>query len=61
MLIEIHAIDPARTAFIDDSEANVAAARPFGFNATRFTDAAALRFELAGLGLLPAQMTPDSS
>jgi len=61
MLIEIHAIDPARTAFIDDSEANVAAARPYGFNATRFTDAAALRFELAGLGLLPAQMTPDSS
>lgn len=39
--------------FIDDSAANVAGAAGVGFHAVRFTDPAALRRDLTGLGLLP--------
>jgi 2-haloacid dehalogenase len=46
------AIDPLRAVFIDDVEANVAAATGFGMHGIRFTSAAALRAELAGLDLL---------
>jgi 2-haloacid dehalogenase len=45
-------VEPARTVFIDDMAANVAAARAAGFPAIQFTDAAALRAALLGLGLL---------
>ena len=39
--------------FIDDSEANVAAARELGFSAIRFESARQLARQLAELGLLP--------
>jgi 2-haloacid dehalogenase len=53
LLIERFAIEPQRAVYIDDVEANVAAARPFGIHAIHFTTPANLRQELAGLGLLP--------
>jgi 2-haloacid dehalogenase len=40
-----------RLAFVDDSPANVAAARALGMDAILFTDAAALRTELRARGL----------
>jgi len=46
-------LDPARTWFVDDNAANVAGAAACGWNAILFTDAAALRAELAAWGLLP--------
>ncbi len=46
--------EPARTVFVDDSPANVAAARGIGLTGLRFTGAARLRDDLTGLGLLPA-------
>ena len=55
LLLERFALDPSRTVYIDDVEANVAAARPFGIRAIHFTAPAALREELVGLGLLPLQ------
>ena len=54
LLIERFAIDPRRAVYIDDVEANVVAARPFGIHAIQFTTPATLRSELAALGLLPA-------
>jgi 2-haloacid dehalogenase len=53
LLIERFAIEPQRAVYIDDVEANVAAARPFGMHAIHFTTPAKLREELVGLGLLP--------
>lgn len=53
-LIERFGIEPAATLFIDDSPANIDAARALGFRAIQFTDAPELRRELVGLGLLPA-------
>jgi 2-haloacid dehalogenase len=55
LLIERFAIDPRRVVYIDDVVANVIAARPFGVHAIQFTTPAALRSELAALGLLPAR------
>jgi 2-haloacid dehalogenase len=55
LLLERFGLDPQRTVYIDDVEANVAAARPFGINAIRFTTATALRNELVALGLLAPQ------
>jgi len=52
LLIERFGLDPDRAVFIDDVEANIAAARPFGFHAIRFAGADALRADLAALGLL---------
>lgn len=52
-LAEQFGIDPAAALFIDDSSANVDAAKALGFRAIRFTDATALRRELVRLGLLP--------
>ena len=54
LLMERFAIEPQRTVYIDDVEANVAAARPFGIHAIHFTTPARLREELVGLGLLPS-------
>jgi 2-haloacid dehalogenase len=51
-LVEQFDIEPERTVFIDDSPANIDAARRLGFWVIQFTDAAALRLELVGLGLL---------
>jgi 2-haloacid dehalogenase len=55
LLIERFAIDPCRLVYIDDVEANVIAARPFGIHAIHFTTPAALRSVLAALGLLTAR------
>lgn len=46
-------IAPEDCLFIDDSPANVAGARAVGMEAIRFTDAPALRRDLAARGLLP--------
>jgi 2-haloacid dehalogenase len=46
------AIDPALTVYIDDRRPNVEAAMDFGMHGILFTDAAALRNELIGLGLI---------
>ena len=53
LMIERFAVEPQRAVYIDDVEANVAAARPFGIHAIHFTTPAKLREELVGLGLLP--------
>jgi 2-haloacid dehalogenase len=53
LLIERFAVEPQRAVYIDDVEANVAAARLFGIHAIQFTTPAKLREELVGLGLLP--------
>jgi 2-haloacid dehalogenase len=52
LAIERNALDPARTLFIDDSPANVEAARGVGLRATRFSGASDLRQDLVRLGLL---------
>jgi putative hydrolase of the HAD superfamily len=46
-LLEAHALQPSRTVFIDDVEANVAAARQLGMHAIRFENAAQCERELA--------------
>ena len=53
LLIERFGLDPSRIVYIDDVEANITAARPFGIHAIHFTSPAALRDELVALGLLP--------
>lgn len=60
-LVERFEIDPAAALFIDDSQANVDAARAFGLSAIRFTDARALRRELVRLGVLPDVRTGSQS
>jgi 2-haloacid dehalogenase len=57
LLIERFAIDTEDTVYIDDVEANIAAACSFGIHAIHFTSPAALRQEFVGLGLLPPR--PD--
>lgn len=51
-------LDAATTAFVDDRPANVTAAVELGLQAVRFTDAAALRRDLAALGLPVAADPP---
>lgn len=52
ILVERYGLDVARTLFIDDSPANVAAAQALGFRAHRFETAPKLVAELAQLGLV---------
>ena len=52
LFLEIFAIDPALTVYIDDHGPNVEAAMALGMHGILFTGAAALRTELIGLGLL---------
>jgi len=59
LLIERYGLEPARTVFIDDSEANVAAARAYGFVGIVFTDAHALVQDLRLLGVRGAEEMPD--
>jgi 2-haloacid dehalogenase len=54
LLIERFGLVPAATVFVDDSPANVSAARDLGMDAVRFRDAGALRRDLAARGLLRA-------
>ena len=49
---ERYGLDPARTAFVDDSARNVAAATAAGLTAIHFTGAEPLRVRLEELGLL---------
>lgn len=52
LLISRFDLDPSRTLFVDDSEANVAAARGVGLHAHHFTGAEPLRAELVHRGVL---------
>jgi 2-haloacid dehalogenase len=47
VLLDRFGLDPGATFYVDDSEANVAAARRLGFDAVRFTDPRQLRRDLA--------------
>lgn len=51
ILLDRHDLDPRRTAFIDDSPGNVAAARAMGIEAVRFVSPEELRGKLRGFGL----------
>jgi 2-haloacid dehalogenase len=51
-LLERYGLEPGSTVFIDDSEANVQAARELGMTGLKFDDAQRLRRDLAALGLL---------
>ena len=52
ILINRHQVDPRRSVFIDDAEANIETAARMGFITILFTDAEALRVALADLGVL---------
>jgi 2-haloacid dehalogenase len=52
LAIERFGVEPGRTVFIDDNEANVAGAAAVGLIALHFTDEPKLRRELTDLGLL---------
>lgn len=52
VLCERHEIDPERSVFVDDSEANVATAAAIGFEVVHFSGADALRSSLTELGWL---------
>jgi 2-haloacid dehalogenase len=53
ILCERWGLEPATTVFVDDTEANVVAARELGFQAIRFHDPPRLRAALVDVGLLP--------
>lgn len=53
LLVRRYGLDPERTGFVDDRQANVDAAAAHGLTALRFTDPGALRGDLVALGLLP--------
>jgi 2-haloacid dehalogenase len=52
VLLDRFGLTPEATLFVDDSAANVAAARELGFDAVRFQDPDRLRRDLAARGLL---------
>jgi len=52
LTIQRTGVEPARTLYIDDSPANIAAAAAFGFHGHHFGSAAALGAHLVELGLL---------
>ena len=52
VLMERNGLEAARCLFIDDTEKNVRGAEYVGMRAHHFRDAAALRADLVGLGLL---------
>lgn len=54
LAIERCRLEPARTVFVDDSPANVAAGRAAGMHALHFTAPERLRADLVALGVLPA-------
>jgi 2-haloacid dehalogenase len=54
-LLDRYRLDASATVFIDDSEANVAAARDVGMIGIRFTGAPQLRSDLAALGVIRAE------
>ena len=52
VLLERHRLDPRSTVYVDDSAANVTVAAELGMVALQFTGPAALRADLARLGLV---------
>jgi 2-haloacid dehalogenase len=52
LLLDRVGLDPGATVFVDDSEANVAAARELGIDAVRFTGPDRLRRELSARRIL---------
>lgn len=52
LLLARNGLDPARTAYVDDSDPNVLVAEGLGMIAIRFRSPGALRSDLAQLGLL---------
>ena len=52
LLFQTHKIDPAEAVYVDDLQANVDAATALGMHGIRFTEASALRSELARVGLI---------
>ncbi|MCA5894700.1 HAD family phosphatase [Isoptericola sp. NEAU-Y5] len=50
-LVAVHAVEPARAVFVDDSPVNVAAARDAGLHALHFTGTPGLRRDLRALGV----------
>ncbi len=52
LLCDRFALTPGRSLFIDDSAANIAAARDLGFAVHHFAEPAALEVDLVGRGLL---------
>jgi len=59
LLVDRFGLDPAATVFVDDAEANVAAARRLGIDAIRFTGPEDLRRELVARRLL-ARSVPST-
>jgi 2-haloacid dehalogenase len=59
LLLDRFGLDPAATVFVDDSEANVAAARGLGIDAVRFTGPEQLRRELSARRM-PARPAPSA-
>ena len=53
LLVERHGLRPAEVAYIDDNLRNADAATALGMHGIHFTGPAALRRDLAALGLLP--------
>ena len=51
ILLERHGLEPASTAFVDDQDRNVVAARALGITALRFTSAPQLSQDLLALGV----------
>lgn len=52
LALDRFALTPGEAVFVDDNAANVAAAAAMGIDAVLFTDAAAFRAHLVGVGLL---------
>jgi 2-haloacid dehalogenase len=61
LVVERFGVDPSRAVFVDDSPANVTAARAVGFHGLVFTGTPALRRELRALGLPVAAPSGDPS
>jgi 2-haloacid dehalogenase len=51
-LIDRHRLEPSRTLFIDDTQANIDTAEALGFRSVRFEGGESLRAELKARGLL---------
>jgi 2-haloacid dehalogenase len=56
LFLDRFGLDPEATVFVDDSEANVAAARQLGLDAVSFTDPTQLRHDLIARGLLATSL-----
>jgi len=54
LAVERFELEPAETLYVDDAEANIAAAALLGFKTHRFVEPPALRNLLVSCGLLPA-------